>query len=138
MFDLERTKRKWYGNKGEDAEGDVDPEDPMPVALCQRTPDHRTGSPADSPLQGDDSEPLPSLAEGHHVCDDDICERDQATGSDALETTSREEQREGLHQQGETRAEGEEGEGDQDGLHAAEDVGEQGPERLEDGGGEEE
>ena len=67
MFDLERTERKWYGNKGEDAEGDIDPENPMPVALCQRTPDHRTGSAADSPLQGDDSEPLPSLAEGHHV-----------------------------------------------------------------------
>lgn len=77
------------GNEGEDAEGDVDPKYPAPVALSHEAPDYRTCSAPDGPLQSYESEPLTTLAERDQVRDYDVREGYQASAAETLNTAGR-------------------------------------------------
>lgn len=75
------------------------------------------------PLHTDESKPLPSLPQRHHVRHDDICQRNHAAAADTLKRTAHEQRGEIVGRGTNYRAEGEEADGDEQHRLTADDVG---------------
>ena len=133
------------GEEADPAEREVDPEDPPPGRRRRRRRRRREGAPDERPAHGPDRpgqrlhpEPGAALAQRHQVRDQDLGQRDDPPAADALDGAP---DQQGAHRAGggtDDGAEGEEAERDEEDGFAAEQGGQGGQCRLEDGRGEEE
>lgn len=90
------------------AEGEVEPEDPAPGrVLREDAADQGTAHGAHRPGERLPPEPLPALAEGHQVRDEDLGEGNDAAAADALDSSP---DQQGFHGLGGGADEGADGE----------------------------
>lgn len=126
-------------HKAQGAEREIEPEDPPPISfLREGTADDGTRHRPDCPHHRQEAKVLPALAQRDQVGDDDLGQRDDAATADALDGPADEDHGEVVCDAGNNGANREEDEGDEDERLAAENVGKGGKVGLKDGGGEEE
>ena len=98
--------------KADSHDGQIEIEDPAPgTCLGEGTSNQRTGHATDGPDDTDESKVVASLAEGHHVRDEDFRESDNTSPARTLDGTANKHHGEVLRHRADNGADSEEGKG---------------------------